>query len=168
MSDIQRLKDLADRQLCLESKVANIEHQLKKAKEELAQVSEVDLPLLMEELEVSSFDLAEGYGISVKETIRASVSLARAREAMDWLISHGHQNLIRHEGVIPINDDDLTEEQKQLLEEVRGNFEVKDNRKVHPQTLAAFVREMLEDGQEIPLELFGVHRQRIAKITKRD
>lgn len=165
MSEINRLTNLAERQLCLESKVKNIENQLKKAKEELAQVAEVDLPLLMEELGVSSFDLSDGCKISVKETIRASVSVARAREAMDWLISHGHQNLIKHEGVIPINDDDLTEEQKKLLDEVRGNFEWHDNRKVHPQTLSAFVREMLEEGQEIPLELFGVHRQRIAKIS---
>ena len=42
--------------------------------------------------------------------------------------------------------------------------EVDDVANVHPSTLAAFVREKLREGEELPLDLFGVHRQRIAKI----
>lgn len=165
MSEIQRLTDLANRQLTLESKVRSVEHQLKKAKEELAQVAEVDLPLLMEELGIDSFNLQDGYSITVKETIRASISQARSHEAMDWLTDNGYANIIKHEGSIPIDDENLTEEQQTALNQVRENFDLIDSRKVHPQTLAAFVREMLEEGREIPLELFGVHRQRLAKVT---
>ena len=53
--------------------------------------------------------------------------------------------------------------------EIRKELEAKgleadDKTSVHPSTLASFVREKLRDGQEIPLDVLGVHRQRISKI----
>jgi hypothetical protein len=41
---------------------------------------------------------------------------------------------------------------------------VKQEQNVHWQTLDAFVRQQLENGDELPLELFGVFRQRFAKV----
>ena len=35
---------------------------------------------------------------------------------------------------------------------------------VHPQTLGAWVREMLEEGEDIPIDILGVFRQRTAKV----
>jgi hypothetical protein len=39
-------------------------------------------------------------------------------------------------------------------------------RGVHAQTLKAFVREMMESGATIPLDLFGVHMGRKAVIKR--
>ena len=35
---------------------------------------------------------------------------------------------------------------------------------VNPQTLQAFVRQSLEAGEKIPMDLLGVYRQRQAKV----
>ena len=37
-------------------------------------------------------------------------------------------------------------------------------RKVEPMTLQAFIKEHLAAGKDIPLDIFGVYRQRIAKV----
>ena len=36
---------------------------------------------------------------------------------------------------------------------------------VHPQTLAAFAREKLKAGEEVPLDLLGLYAGRQAKVT---
>lgn len=164
MSDLKRLQDLSELMLEAQRYVAEEEERLKNWKEKLAHIAEVELPDLMEELEVDSFAFKNGMKISLKETIRASISAKNAPEAMAWLIENGHDNIIKRSVVADLEKEQLTEDEEQLLAELREKFPVTDNRKVHPQTLAAFVREMLEEGREIPMETFGVHRQRLAKV----
>jgi len=160
MSDLKRLQDLSNHMLESQRQVQEAEERLKQLKERAAHLAEVELPDLMEELEIDSFAFKNGMKISLKETIRASISAKNAPEAMAWLVENGHDNIIKRSVVAEMEKDQLTKDEEQLLAELREKFPVTDNRKVHPQTLAAFVREMLEEGREIPMETFGVHWQR--------
>ena len=44
---------------------------------------------------------------------------------------------------------------------------VKYDRKqaVHPSTLKSFVKQSLENGEDIPEDVFGVYRQTVAKLS---
>jgi len=52
-----------------------------------------------------------------------------------------------------------------MFEQLVPNYEgVDDKAAVHPSTLTSFVKERLAEGDDFPLELFGVHRQRSSVI----
>ena len=41
---------------------------------------------------------------------------------------------------------------------------MKDKQAIHPQTLLAWVKERLKEGDNLPVETFGIFRQRTAKV----
>lgn len=156
--------ELAARQREAEQYVEQCQKELKRAQEQLRDIAEGELPNLMDELGLSEFKTTDGTKIIVSEKIRAGISKDRAPAAMAWLRQHGHSRLIKHTVSVEF-DKDEDERAQQLLEELQlGEFEAEDRQVVHPQTLQAFVRQKLEAGEDVPLELFGVHRQRITKI----
>ena len=59
-NEIGACSELAERQIKLEDEVSRLEEQLKLAKQNLRQVSEIDLPELMNTLNVKEFKLNDG------------------------------------------------------------------------------------------------------------
>lgn len=163
---LSQLARLADQQREWEVKIAKIEEELDEAKKKLASISEGVLPGLMDELELEEFKTKSGLVIKVGEHVRASISKERAEEAFQWLDDNGFSKLIKRTFTILFGKDeekwankfegDLKKRKRQLA--------VKRKKEVHNQTLVAFVKERLTEGQEIPLELFGVFRQRYTKV----
>jgi hypothetical protein len=179
-SKADRLEELIRRQIAFEVKVARAEELLKGARQELAQVSEQQLPDLLDELNLSSFVTAGGTKVKLDTTIRASLGRTAnpqgADAALDWLISNGHANLVKHNITIPLTAGrtDLLEEAMKgiakLSEELSAQNEAwsldfEDKRDVHPSTLSSFVSKALEKGVAIPEGLFNVHRNRKTKVT---
>lgn len=161
--ELSQLSALAERQAAAQAKVADLEAQLNKAREELRDIAERQVPELMDRIGIDEFKTTTGLKIKIDETIRASIPKAKAPLALAWLKNNGHGSLIKR--VVSVTFGRGEEEKAdELCRRLAGEFEVDDNASVHPSTLAAFVREKLRNGEEIPLDLFGVHRQRVAKI----
>lgn len=162
--ELSQLQKLAEQQAAAEAKVAQIEAQLNKAREELRDLSERQVPELMDQIGIEEFKTSSGLLIKVDETIRASIPKAKAPLAFAWLKEHGHASLIKR--VIKVafgkGEEELAND---LHDKLAEHYEVADDASVHPSTLAAFVREMLRDGEEVPLDLFGVHRQRTSQVS---
>lgn len=161
--ELSQLRELAERQIESAAKVAELEALLNKAKEEYKDLSERLVPELMDQIGMGEFKTTSGLKIKIDETIRASIPKVKAPFAFAWLKEHGHAAMIKRVVKVAFGkgeDDKADELHKQLSEK----FEVEDDASVHPSTLSAFVREKLRDGEEVPLDLFGVHRQRISKI----
>lgn len=162
--DLGRLQKLAQTQAQLEADIARLEEQTAKLKERWKDVRERQLPELMDQIGMESFKTSSGLTIKVEETIRASITKEQAPKAFAWLKSHGHASLIKRTVSVSFGrgEDERAEElRKALLEQ---QLEPEDKAVVHPSTLSAFVREKLEKGEDIPLDLLGVHRQRFSKI----
>ncbi len=85
-------------------------------------------------------------------------------QALNWLEANGHGALIKRTVEVPFGrgSDQKAIELKDSLREqgMKAVFE----RKVESATLRAFVSEKLEGGEEIPLDLFKVVRDRRAKV----
>lgn len=165
-NSMARLSGLARDQKKAEAKVAELQRQLKEAQEELERIAGKELPELMQELRLKDFTTEDGVRIEVKESIHASIPKARQDDAFEWLETHGHAGLIKRKFVVSFNRDeeawakkfqaDLGKRKKPVHSQIE--------RKVEPQTLKAFVTRELEQGVDIPQDLFGVHRRKLTTV----
>ena len=160
------LGELVEKQKRLEVELADLEDKVAKKKEELRDVSEREIPELMDQFNISQFQTGDGMVVKVDEKIRASIPKARREQAYSWLENNGHGNLLKRQLICEFGREQ--EKQAQELErEIRereGQFNVKTEKQVHSQTLSSWVREKLQNGEEVPQDLLGVHRQRYAKV----
>lgn len=162
---LARLSEMAMKQKEAQEAVAKAEAALAKAKDDFKKIAEVEVPELMDSLSLSEFKTTDGLVVEVNEVIRASIPKARAPEAFAWLRLKGHEALIKREISVSFSRGE-DEQAKKLLDLLaEQEFEPDDNESVHTQTLGAWVREKLEKGDEIPLDLFGVFRQRVASVS---
>ncbi len=164
---------LARDQKAAELEVARLETDLKKAKERLVDISEHQLPDLMDKAELGDFTTKEGITIEIDERIRASIAkqdLKRQAAAFNWLESNGHEGLIKRQFVIEFNRDDERWANKfeRDLRQRKKPLNVKRKKEVHSSTLVSFVKEQLGQGVQIPLKTFGVMRQRFAKVGTKE
>lgn len=166
-SALAQITRMAVEQKRLEAQVAKEEEQLQKTKDKLKDIAEFKLPALMDSIQMTKFTLADGSEIAIKETLRCSIPDAFAAEAYKWLEVNKHDALIKRQFTIDFSKDQekwAAAFAKELQErEDPVNFKCK--RSIHPQTLAAFVKEQLEEGVDLPLKVFGVFRQRTTKIS---
>ncbi len=164
LASLGELNDLAERQAKAEARVAKIEAELAAAQADLKDIAEKLLPDAMDALGIADFKTRSGLKITIDETIRASIPKARTLEAYAWLRAHNHEALIKRVVALAFGkgEDAKARETMQMLAE--KGLKPQDVESVHAQTLGAFVREKLKKGDELPLDLFGVHRQRASKI----
>lgn len=145
--------------------VSEIEDALKAAKELQSQIAEHDLPEAMAAVGMGEVKLSDGTKVTVKDDIYARISAENATEAHAWLNENGHGNLIKREFKIAFGRDQ--EEWAEKFETNLTSQEVAYDRKqaVHSSTLKSFVKGQLEEGVEIPEDVFGVFRKTVAKLT---
>lgn len=165
---LSQISALAAEQKSAELQVALAEDALATAKATLRDIAERRLPELMDAAEMAEFTTRDGIKVSVKEVIRASLPKGREMAAFEWLHTHEHEGLIKNEFKIPLGSGDmeLAERLRAALQDLQVEFEQK--RTIHPATLASFVREQLEAGVAIPLDVFGAARIKSSKITFKD
>ena len=158
--------DLAKYQDTLETKIKRAEEDLATLKEQFKQVSQVDLPEALAETGLSEVKLVDGTKITVQQFYNASIPKDKTDEAFTWLGDNDHADLIKN----TISCDFGRGEDgnaKVLKESLAGSgISFTDKVGVHPQTLKAFVREQVESGQKLPLDLLGVYIGQKTKIIK--
>jgi hypothetical protein len=166
-AEMHKLQELAQQQLDLEQAVLDLENQLSEKKKQLAHVQEVALPSLLQQFGISRIDI-EGGRLTVKQEYYATIKEEHRGAAFSWLESKGHADLIKHEVVMSFTrgQDDEARQAMEVLAD--NNFVYRDEKKVHAQTLKAFVKEQIEAGNELPLETFSVHVKQVSKIQRVD
>jgi len=162
-TDMQRLNQLVHDQLLAEDEVVKAENALTTAKKRLARLSEYVIPDVMEEMGINEYKTNDGLTIKLKQAIRASIAEVNRADAFDWMTDHDHEAMIKTSIVIEkpalLDDFENADELKEALQLVMDNLPSTENKSIHSSTLSAFVRDKLEDGEEIPLDTFSVFRQ---------
>ena len=161
------LVSLADQQEAAENEVERLQALMDEAKSNVRRLSEHEIPKLLDGLE-GTLNLPDGRKITVTEKIRTSVTGERKLRAMNWLEEHGHGGIIKRRMTI-----DLGKEQEELAKQIKAKLEeldqavlFKEDHNVAWQTMDAFVKEQLGLGTDLPLEMFGVYHQKLAKIRR--
>lgn len=162
-TDMQRLNALVHDQLLAEDEVAKAEKALATAKKKLARLSEYVIPDVMEEMGINEYKTNDGLTIKLKQAIRASISEVNRSDAFGWMTDHDHEAMIKTNIVIEkpalLDDYDNAAELTAALSLITTSLPSSENKSIHSSTLSAFVRDKLEDGEEIPLDTFSVFRQ---------
>lgn len=164
---LSQVSKLAQMQLQIEQRVADLEAELKTAKSDLKAIAEDQLPAAMAEHNISELKLDDGSSISVSTFYSASIPKDRADEAFTWLVDNNFGDLIKNQ--VATNFVRGQEEQaEQFASELAGRgMPVNTKKWVEPMTLKAWVREKTEQGLNIPHDLFGIFIGEKAKIQKR-
>ena len=154
---LKTVSKLAEYQLILENKIKHAEEDLATLKEQFKQVSQTDLPEALAETGLSEIKLTDGSKISVQQFYNASIPKDNLDEAFTWLRDNGHADLIKNTVACSFGrgEDGDAKVLKEELSRIGVSYTEKVG--VHPQTLKAFVREQVESGQNLPLDLLGVY-----------
>ena len=146
--------------------LADLEQAVKDKKAEIADIAEMQLPVLVESIGLGDeLPLANGTKLVIKREHGASPLKDNREECWDWMVGNGHGHLVKRAFGMSFGKGEEKDAAnlRRVLEANEISFS--EERGVHYQTLSKFVRDAEGRGDEIPEELFGVFRTAVAKIT---
>lgn len=168
--DTRALSDIANmakRLIGLDEEIASARAALKALLDARAKIAEGDIPTAMEGAGLQALVLANGRKLTVKEALYASMaelSRARRNEAAAWMAEHGHASLVKTEVAVQFDrgDGDLARDTAELLR-ARG-FTPLVSENMNTASVKAAIKDMLEQGVDVPLPLFGAYLKKEAVI----
>lgn len=164
------LRALADEYLEAEAEVAQKEQELELAKAKRKDIAEVRIPQVTEGMD-GKFDLGDGRELILKEEIRSSIAGDKREPAIAWLDEHDYGHIVKRQVIVEFAKGD-TERCDAFMKAVKGleaqlgTLVVKTNFNVHHATLNSWVKEQLGEGVDLPVDIFGIFRQRTAKVKE--
>ena len=81
--------------------VEKLEEILKEAKKERDKISYEDLPSLLQEIGITSFELSDGSKVKVGAVYGAHIKVENREEAFNWLREKGHDDIIKNTVSLP-------------------------------------------------------------------
>jgi flagellar hook-length control protein FliK len=164
--ELSVVSGLANKQLELALQVSELEANLKAKKEELRLTSEQELPDAMQAAGLTQITLSTGEKISINEFYKAHISKANQEKAYEWLVSNGHEGLIKNEVLLKFGREE-TEVVNQTVSALQSRgLSPEVRQSIHPSTLRAFIKEQFTSGNDIPTEPFGIYIGTKAIIKK--
>ena len=167
-SKLDGVSRLAQEASLLEKEIARYEQFAKEKKQALHKITDEQLPEALEEMGLQKFTLTDGAEISVKPIYSASIPRDRKEEAFEWLRNHEFGDLVKNNVTVTFGrGEDETAKDFVSLCGSQG-FVPSQLEKVEPMTLKAWLRERVEAGDAIPLDLFGafISQRAIIKRSK--
>ena len=166
-TEIKSLSDQVLRLRDLEAEVKAQEEKIKQTQKEIARISEDVIPTMLSEMGLSQLKLADGSSVDVKPFYSASISVANREKAYKWLRDNGLGDIIKNDVVVSFgrHEDNKAVDYANLAKS--QGFEPTQKLKVEPMTLKALVRERIEAGQEMPMDIFNVYVGNRTKLTKK-
>lgn len=150
----------------VEAQIDEAEDVLKKLKQEKHRLSVDLIPQLMDEMGIERVDV-DGATVTRKMIVSASIPADRKDEAFSWLRDNNLDDIIKNDITVSFGkgEDNRAKDAASTLEE-RG-FDPVIKTHVHPSTLKAFVRERIETGKPIDLDMFGAFITNAAEIKRK-
>lgn len=155
-NDLKQVAGLVRQQILLEQRVEDLTAELKRAQADLAQISGETLPAALAEHGLSELKMADGSKVTVATVISASISKERSDRAHQWLRDKGFGDLIKNTVAVNFGKGEDDKANDLIRELVTEGYVVDQKEAVHPSTLKAFCKEQIENGKDIPSELFGI------------
>ena len=154
--NIQSLADQVERLSTLQQEIETQEDALKQKKKNFEHLSGEVIPTMMAEMGLSHLKLMDGSSVDVKPNYSASITIANRDAAFQWLRDNNLGDIIKNEISVSFGrNEDLKAADYASLASERG-YQPTQKLKVEPMTLKALVRERMENGKEMPVELFNV------------
>ena len=157
---------LATEAAALEHKLADTEKLMKETKAALHKITDEQLPEALEVMGLQKFTLTDGSEIAIKPIYAASIPKDRKEEAFQWLRDNDHGDLVKNLVSVSFGrgEDDTAKEFVGLCG--AQGFVPTQAEKVEPSTLRGWLRERVEAGDPVPLDLFGAFISQRATIKR--
>jgi len=156
-TDLESLSQMITALENLDADITKKELELKRIRQERFILASRGIPELLDTLGMKSFVLKNGKTVKIKDNIKVNISEEKREAAYSWLHDNGESALVRTDVTTSF---DRSEAEKAIkFEHLLADNKVPYSKResVHANTLKAFVRDALETGREIPLDLFGVY-----------
>ena len=165
--NIKSLADQVKKLRDLEDQVKAEEQALKDKEKEIERISGDVIPTLLSEMGLASLKLADGSAVDVKPYYAANISLKNRESAYSWLRQNGLGDIIKNEISVSFGrgEDNKAAEYANLAK--GQGYQPTQKMKVEPMTLKALVRERIEKGVEMPMDIFNVFVGNRTKITRK-
>jgi len=142
------------------------ESHLKKLKQEKHKLQTDAIPALMDQMSVDRIDVGD-VSVTLKPFVSASIPQDRRAEAHQWLRDNGLDDIIKNDVILSFGrGEDDTAHSIMLDLEQRG-FHPESKTHIHSMTLKAFVKERVEKGLPIDLDMFGAYVAKTADIKRK-
>jgi|TARA_R110002020_G_scaffold101056_8_gene238477 hypothetical protein len=150
-----------------EDMVNKLEDHLKDAKRELLRLTDEDLPAMLLELGLSSFELEDGSKVTVRPTYGAHIKAENRETAFDWLRQNGFDDIIKNTVSCGFGRGE-DREAAEFIDYAQGlGYAAEQKTEVHSSTLKAWVKERVQNGETFPMELFGAYVGQRANIVRK-
>ena len=165
-NDANKLSDQVVKLQELEAELLVKEQEYKEMKRKVELVSSEVIPTMMQEMNISTLKLADGTSVEVNPVYGASIPADKKEEAYKWLRENGLGDLIKNEVTVAFGrSEDNKAQQYAVLAQGQG-YEPVQKLKVEPMPLKALVRERIENGLDMPSDLFNLFTSNRTKITR--
>jgi len=163
-SALDNIAALARKQWELERDIAATKQTLANMEQQLYQVSHKDIPTALDEVGVTAFTLANGYKVEVRETLYASVPKKNKPQCAQWLQAHDLGDLVEVTVLLRwgLGEAGTAREVADALHAQGLNPTLAED--MNTARIKAAVKELLEDGVDVPLDMFGAYIDRASKL----
>ena len=168
---LKRLGEAANEQSRLEDEIETKVLEVAELVKKLRVVSEETIPSLMDEAGFSETPrLSDGTKILIDQTLRASTAVKGKHfpKIIEWLKSSGNADIIKNQISVQLGTGQIDEAEKARRALVDLGLSPEQAQAVNNQTFCALLREMMEDGEDVPLDDLGAFVQRVASLERPD
>ena len=164
---LDRLNRKLEEAMSLNSSIEQMEDDLKAAKKQLNFLNTSIIPDMMAELGMTS-TTQRGYEVKISEFVNGSLPKEpeKRMKAINWLENHDGGDLIKTNMTINFSKSQHNEALDLAVRITEEGFAPTVESTVHPQTLMAYARERMKNGEVLDIETLGLFAGRVAKYTK--
>jgi len=162
----KQLSNLVRRLNDYQQQIDDAEEHLKELKKEKQRIAFEQIPMLMDEMGIERVDV-DGATVQLKPFVSASIPADRKQEAFNWLREHGLDDIIKNDIIVSFGrgQDNMAGDVMYDLEQ--KGFHPEQKTHIHAMTLKAFVKERVENGLPIDLDMFGAFVARTADVKRK-
>lgn len=165
-SETKSLSDMVRTLRDVDDKIKEAEKVVKSLTAERQKLTFELIPGMMDEMGVQRLDV-DGVVVTRKLIVSASISEEKREKAFGWLRDNGLDDIIKNDVTVSFGrgEDNAAKNAVGILREQGFDPELKTH--IHAMTLKAFVKERVEDGKPIDLDLFGAFVVNAAEIKRK-
>ena len=148
-----------------QEQIDETEKYLKELKAEKQRIAFEHIPMLMDEMAIERIDV-DGLTVKLKPFVSASIPADRKQDAFNWLREHGLDDIIKNDIIVSFGRGQDNQAGDVMYDLEQKGFHPEQKTHIHSMTLKAFVRERVEKGLPIDLDMFGAFVARTAEIKR--
>ena len=148
-----------------QEQIDETEKYLKELKAEKQRIAFEHIPMLMDEMAIERIDV-DGLTVKLKPFVSASIPADRKQDAFNWLREHGLDDIIKNDIIVSFGRGQDNQAGDVMYDLEQKGFHPEQKTHIHSMTLKAFVRERVEKGLPIDLDMFGAFVARTAEVKR--